>query len=1095
MDEKTGDKESMKLTERAEIKLTAAVAALFALSLALFSGANSAAAENSGNFPVQFSEMLTSNHSYPNADGLCCDYIELYNSSDSPVDLTGYGLTDSDRTVKYIFPSGSVVAGGGYLVVYCSADASAENYAKLGLSKAGGETVRLVDRYGEVQDEAVTIAAPEDVPLVRGSDGTWSLGEYATPGYPNTKDGFTEWSLANGGDSPLCFSEALTSNSLYRGSTGLFSDYLELYNSSSEAIQLEGYSIADADGRILYTFPPSAISGEGYFVLWCEENAETEDCAPFGISRSGETFRLLSPAGAELDTIEIGEMNSNHAWALEDGDWTEHAYATPGYSNDQEGYEAMRAALGYTKCPVRITELMPVNGATIPDVNGSFTDWVELTNSGDESWNLEDYWLSTGTDGLKTRLEPLTLAPGESAVIFCSGLSKHGGTVTLSDPLGNELDSVSYGETASNKSISLDAVSGEWSEKSASTPSFPNTEEGWEDFMKSRVSEGPIVINELMSKNDSCLPYSAGVYYDWVELRNISDEWVTLSGYTLTDDADERDRYCLPDVTLAPGAVFCVWLTGDDGLADSDSSCAGFALASGGDSLILFDSSGMPADYTPVEELPDGCSYGRLSSGVFGVFSKPTPGSSNGEGYISVCPEPEFSAAGGIYNDVDAVDVSLIGPGTIYYTLNGDVPTVSSSVYSEPLHLEKTTVIRAICVSSGWLTSEIATESYIINENHTLPVVSLVSAPAGLFSDETGIYVEGNHRNYYQNWERAGSVALYEHEGEGASFSIDCGIAMFGASSRETCDKKSLKLLFKSRYEGHLMYDVFGDGQVAEYSSLVLRAGQDYNAAIIRDELAGTLAMQTGDSVLVQNMRYVILYINGEYWGIYAIREQYTDDYYAAHRFVTPESVTVTVSPTLNGSMYNLLKTVSGLDTSTSEGLKYISDRVDLDSLTDWMILQAYTHNNDIYGNLRYIRSTEGDGLWRLCFYDQDLGFYSGASFSAVLDSSQQHSILPRAVLKNEAYRERFLLRLSELCSTVLARENVISVLEGLAEELRPEVERDHVRWGLSVSGWEQNIAYLRRQIEGHDRCGELIASISNELGLSEAEREKYFGS
>ena len=157
---------------------------------------------------------------------------------------------------------------------------------------------------------------------------------------------------------------------------------------------------------------------------------------------------------------------------------------------------------------------------------------------------------------------------------------------------------------------------------------------------------------------------------------------------------------------------------------------------------------------------------------------------------------------------------ALTGEGVIHYTLNGDVPTERSPVYTEPISIEKTTVLRAVSFTEGMHPSAVMTERYFVNENHSLPVVSLVSPRAGLFSDQQGIYVKGYYTNYYQDWERAANIALYSAEGQ--EFHLDCGLKMFGAGSREYCDKKSFKLLFNGRYEGNLKHDVFEDGIVTE---------------------------------------------------------------------------------------------------------------------------------------------------------------------------------------------------------------------------------------------------------------------------------------
>ena len=223
----------------------------------------------------------------------------------------------------------------------------------------------------------------------------------------------------------------------------------------------------------------------------------------------------------------------------------------------------------------------------------------------------------------------------------------------------------------------------------------------------------------------------------------------------------------------------------------------------------------------------------------------------------------------GVYNDRESLTVELLGGNEIRYTTDGTIPTGKSKLYSEPIVLNKTTVIRAACFSKEALTGKTATFSYFLNEGHTLPIVSLAVAPEDLWSAEKGIYVEGNHNNYYQDWEKLANVSLFEDDG---SFTIDCGLKMHGAGTRKTSAKKSFKVVFRPRYGGTLDYKVFDDSEISEFHSLLIRGGEDYTKTIFRDELSCSLAEQGSNNLLTLNDKHCVLYINGEYFGIFSIR-------------------------------------------------------------------------------------------------------------------------------------------------------------------------------------------------------------------------------
>lgn len=1094
----------MRVTGKVKYLVTGITAAVLLLAILLFWTSN--AVDKPGAFAVQMTELLASNRSYPNGDGLLCDYLELYNPSGKPIDISGYGLTDNEKEVKHILSKDTVIPARGYLVIYCGGTTDSAGYAPMGISRLDGEYLYFLSPIGEILQKVPVLTAPPDCPQILMEDGTWELADWGTPGFSNDQDGFAAWRSAMGiGENSLCFSELLASNSLYYNELGELTDFIELYNPAPESLSLGGYTITDGEGRLLYTFPEgSSVQAEGWYLLSCSPDILRPEVAPFGISREGkETYVLRDPRGLILDSLTTVPMEKNNAWIKnQEGAWCVCPYATPGFPNTDGGFEAFLSYTGMQGSQVRLTEMMSGNNGVLCHDGSSFPDWLELTNFGTEPCDLGGWFLSDDDDPLKWCLPRITLGAGESVLLWCCdgegelytgfGLSAHGQSITLSNAYGVQVDSVKLPPLQDNFSYSLSAE-GLWEETPYITPGFPNTVQGYTDWCKSNQPAGPLVISELQSSNDSHLRYAYKTYYDWVEIQNISDQSVSLSDYYLSDDIGEPQMFRLPNVTLKPGACYTLLCTGDTSLTNRSYVCTNFSLSSQGDTLAIFDGNGSVVDSTAFGDIPRGYSYGRLSGGGFGFFSSPSPQKANSGGGYAVNAMPVTSVPGGIFEDVtQGFYVELSAAGDIYYTLDGDIPTKSSRKYTGPIYISRTTVLRAICTGGGLMNSPVMTESYIVNEGHTLPVVSLVSPSSGLFSNESGIYVKGYYENYYQDWERTAHVALYEPDG--TTFSINCGLKMFGAGSRETCSKKSFKLLFKGRYDGPLECDVFEDGAVTTFGSLVLRAGEDYRFAVIRDELCGDLAMQTGDEVMVQNARYSVLYVNGEYFGIYAIKEHYSPEYYGSHKNVSPESVSIMDAPLWGGEMLSIIHKAASMNMRSDEALEYVASRVSLESLIDWTIIQAWAGNTDIPGNLRYIKSTEGDGLWRYCYYDSDWTLRNRATFNIVLKPGMQHGSLPNSLLKNEQFQEMFCKRLAELCRTVLNRENVNQVLDKYLEQVTPEMKRDHARWELSMRTWETRVEDIREAVNERDRCGELIASICEKLGLSSAEKKAYFG-
>ena len=734
---------------------------------------------------------------------------------------------------------------------------------------------------------------------------------------------------------------------------------------------------------------------------------------------------------------------------------------------------------------VRINELMPSNKATIADGN-DFPDWIELYNYGGDTARLSGCTLSAG--GKSCTLPELEIRPGAYAVIFCGGedvpvsLPKAGAEVRILSAGGTEIDSVSYENAESDVSLCRgDGLTA----SEYPTPGFENSDEGYAAFQASRECSSPLVINEAMVYNEWYRSGDGGLY-DWVELKNVSAQELRLSDYYLSDDGKERAMYLLPDETLTPGETYLVYCTGD-----ASGSYAPFALNAQSDSLYLSSADGSLCDYTLLRGIKYGGSYGRMpgENGFF-YFASATPGADNADGARCIAAEPVPSIEPGVYDGVEGMSLELNAGGTIYYTLDGSTPSESSQVYSAPIPLDATTVVRAINVEPGKLASGSADLSYIVNEGHTLPVASLVADPDDLFGGR-GIYSNPSLRE-----ERMGSIAFFDGED---GFSLDCGVKIHGATSRFAQRKKSLKLNFRSRYDGELNYDLFENG-VTTFSSVLLRAAQeDTFSTHMRDVFMHQLAIKCFPTLLAQDYKYTVLYINGEYWGVYAFREAHSADSYANHYGYDADTVTQYKEAWDSGSateeLYNFM--CNNRISDNDENYAYVSSHIDVDSLIGWTILQAYCGNmDDNPPNFRMYYSSQDD-MSRYALVDLDLGLFKmGNTYDVALYSGYAYSLFPRTLLTNEQFRERFLTKLSECLTGEMSNDSANALIDGLAAELRPEMERECTRWGYTVALWERMVDYLHEYINAYGgRARYMAASVKEYVKISDEEWDFYFGS
>ena len=568
-------------------------------------------------------------------------------------------------------------------------------------------------------------------------------------------------------------------------------------------------------------------------------------------------------------------------------------------------------------------------------------------------------------------------------------------------------------------------------------------------------THGDLVINEAVSYNNFYAA-SDGEYYDWVEIKNLSEEPVDLSEYYLSDDKDDLEKYNLPEVTLDGGELIVIYCSKKPELSKDGEYHADFSI-SPGEKLYLTMADGTLSDSLKLKNLPTYGSRGRMDGeeGYF-YFAKPTPGADNINGYHKISDEPVADAAPGVYNDVASVTVALTGEGTIYYTTDGSVPTVGSEVYTEPFELEETAVIRAACVEEGKMISKTATFSYIINEYDDLPVTSLVCDPDEMFKSETGVF----YADRIENASCDGDVVFFDDSGEG--FQALCSIELHGANSRVTYDKKSFQLKFSSRYGGDVEYDLFGDETNTSFSSLLLRGGAAYDLYTLRDTLASEAMEICAPELYPQATRYSILYINGEYYGIYAWREDYSEDYFARHTGADTDEITMDRAIVNSGELAELFDYIANHSMTNSNYYSYVESVLDLESVAKWLAVQAFFNNQDINGNIRYVKLSP-DAKWQIVAYDFDYSVTGPYPDWDVALGSYQLGEACQRLLSNSKFKQILFNACADMYSKGFGSSLMLDILDELLEyHSEHDIQKECERFNYSYNRWVNNTKALR---------------------------------
>jgi hypothetical protein len=429
------------------------------------------------------------------------------------------------------------------------------------------------------------------------------------------------------------------------------------------------------------------------------------------------------------------------------------------------------------------------------------------------------------------------------------------------------------------------------------------------------------------------------------------------------------------------------------------------------------------------------------------------------------------------------------GAVEVRFTLDGRMPSATvGEVYDRPILLRagvpKVTVIRARAVlSDGSLSAEVS-GSYVTAIATTLPVLSLIVDPADLWDSARGIYANPYERG--DAWERPAAVT-YVDEDRAAGFHVPAGVRIHGHASR-SFEKKSLRLYFRATYgAARLTYPLFGAAPPVSFNRLVLHSGgQDesifpmWNWTLMRNRLADRLATNIG--LNATRSRPVLLFINGEVWGIYHVRERIDDDFFAdtfgirsADVLDAPDSALEEVVAGDRDHWQSLQHFLEDHSLVEPDAYAYVAGQVDLDSLMDYMILNIYGANaNWPYHNVNQFRARVPGGRWQWIVWDSDHAYGDNPQGSHVdfdlirflLDERHpetggRDTLLWRRLMENPDFRARFLARMAYLLNTELSPSAVVAQIDALAAELAPNIHYEVARWAASDT-WVTNVDQLR---------------------------------
>ena len=896
----------------------------------------------------------------------------------------------------------------------------------------------------------------------------------------------------------LVISEIMTSNKgAFVDSEGELYDWLEIYNGSNQNVNLENYGLSDADdGKVKWIFPSIELKSHEYLIVYLPGEKMEGLYADFSLKQEGgETITLKRDNGKVIDSVKTLKMQKNSSMIRNsDGEWTVTNEITPGYENSKDGREKFLSNFNNKDItyPLALTEFLPSNEGNVLFNGNKLYSYVEVTNISDEIVELDKYFLSNNEELIyKWRFPKLDLLPGESYLVYMNSIDKDNnasfnlknksGILILSTYSGI-VENVKYEDLTNG--VAYIKNNNKWNQNTSISPGYPNTTSGILDFSTEiDSSKEDLIISEVMSSNNKFLAQNGNQFYDWIEFYNNSSIEINLSDYSITTDSDDKYMYKFKEKKLGPGEYYVIMASGDVSLSNSLYDHANFKLSSGKGVFLYRNEELIDAIY--IYSIPKGYSYGRsLPSGHY-YYSNPTPNEENDKnGIRELAYEPTFSMPGGLYSN-SSIELSLESNGDIYYTLDGSEPSNNSAKYKSPISIDKNTVVRAVTYANGVKNSDVITNSYILDE-HSIPVVSVT-----LNTSDFNI-IKSN------TWGRSDVPAHVELYEDDSSFSIDCRFKLFGNASRDLA-KKSFALKFKPQ---NLHYKVFDNKDIINFNTLVLRGGsQDYNVAMLRDEFVTSMAINHG-TLDAQANKPVALYINGDYNGLYYLREKIDDDFIEDNYNVAgPTNIVDNNNNPEEGSNYDFVQLrnyVASHDMSNNNNYEYVSSILDIDNYIDFWVFQFIVNNTDLHNHRYYNNPNIANGKIRMILFDFDYSLHSdsGAWYLSFIQSPSNlltpvNNVVLRGLMNNQNFRKRFIERIAYNIKNVWTVDNINTEFDKLYNSIKEEMHKDCLRWNISYDNW--NNEALKLKDKAIARISQVINATKNYFNLSEEEINEYF--
>jgi gliding motility-associated-like protein len=617
---------------------------------------------------------------------------------------------------------------------------------------------------------------------------------------------------------------------------------------------------------------------------------------------------------------------------------------------------------------------------------------------------------------------------------------------------------------------------------------------------------GQVIVNEVSCSNRNIVQDSYGENEDFAELLNIGASAFDLSGFYISDRRTNLTKWQIPaGISIPSNGRLMVYFSGRN-ITTASEIHPDFKLSqTENETVILSNPAGNVVDSVFLGDkiTKEDHSFGRTTDAAnsWSLFPVPTPNAPNTGATDFYMERPSFVQAPGFYNGAQNIEINIPTGAQVRYTTDGSIPTNASPLYAGPINISTTTAITA--VSFGSLEPSIpVTRTFFIDESHTIPVVSVTGE--GVFD----LIANGNGGTF----EPTGNLELFEEDG---SF-IESAMGSFNKHGNDSWayDQRGFDYIIRDEFgDNHKIdHQIFPNKARTEFKRLIFKSAANDNypfedGAHIRDAFVQTLSQRAGLLLDERTWRPCLVYLNGEYWGVYEIREKYDDHNFIEHYYNQAEFFGN------NEQGIQFLKTWGG--TWQEYGAP--------DALPDWDALRAYIQNNNmgVPANFDYVDSLynwrslvdyfvinsfivsqdwldwntawwrgrnpqETKKKWRYTLWDMDACFGHYINYTGVPDVSSQAdpcnaenlpdpggqghtTILTKLITENETVEQYYKTRYIDLNNTYFSCSYTLPLIDSMLNTFSSEMPRQIQVWGGTLAGYDAAVQRLKDSISS--RC------------------------